>query len=138
MATNFRVELEELEAIRAKLQGLLEDHFQSTTSPLAATTYHNNTASDIQQTALSGQLRRSAEMDGGAASTNFGPTDQGIEAITNLNNAHGQVQQAIYALIGDVNQKLQDLHNRIQQTHQMYSVTESNLQIDMTQVQKDT
>jgi hypothetical protein len=48
------------------------------------------------------------------------------------------VQQAIYALIGDVNQKLQDLHDRIQQTHQLYSTTESNLRIDMTQVQKDT
>ncbi len=138
MATNFRVELEELEAVRAKLQGLLEDHFQSSSSPLSTTTYHNSTASDIQQSALAGPLRRSAMMDGGASSTNFGPTDQGIEAITNLNNAHGQVQAAIYALIDDVNQKIQDLHDRIQKTHQMYSTTESNLQIDVTQVQKDT
>src|SRR5438309_12132578 len=45
MGSSFRVELEELEAVRAKLQALLQDHFQAPTSPLAPNMFHNNTAS---------------------------------------------------------------------------------------------
>lgn len=137
MGSSFKVELEELEAVRQKLQALLQDHFQETSSPLAPTTYHNNTASDIQQTALPGQLKRAEEMDGDGSS-NFGPTNSGLDAAWKLNNAHGAVQQAIYGLINDVNDKISTLHDRIQKTHQLYSTTESNLQLDMTQVQKDT
>ena len=133
MASSFRVELEELEAVRLKLQALLQDHFQAPTSPLARTTYHNNTASDVQQTAAPMGIKRAESGDG---SSNFGPTDTGLDAIYKLNTAHGQVQQAIYALIDEVNQKITDLHDRVQKTHQLYSTTESNLQIDMTQVQK--
>ncbi|MGH6655560.1 MAG: hypothetical protein ACRDVE_10185 [Actinocrinis sp.] len=133
MGSSFKVELEELEAVRQKLQALLQDHFQETSSPLATTTYHNNTASDIQQTALPGQLKRA---EGGDGSSNFGPTDAGLDAASKLNNAHGAVQQAIYGLINEVNDKINTLHDRIQKTHQLYSTTESNLQLDMTQVEK--
>ncbi len=137
MGSSFRVELEELEAVRAKLQALLQDHFQAPTSPLAVNTFHNNTASDIQQTAAPGGLKRAEEMSDGGSS-NFGETNNGLDAAWKLNSANGQVQQAIYGLISEVNQKISDLHDRIQKTHQLYSTTESNLQLDMTQVQKDT
>lgn len=135
MGSSFRVELEELEAVRQKLQALLQDHFQAPTSPLAMTTFHNNTASDVQQTAVAAGIKRA---DTGDASSNFGQTDMGLDAAYQLNNANGQVQQAIYGLITEVNQKISDLHDRIQKTHQMYSTTEDNLHMDMTQVQKDT
>ena len=59
------------------------------------------------------------------------------DAAYKLNDAHNQVQQAIYGLIDEVNQKISDLHDRIQKTHQLYSTTESNLHLDMTQIQKD-
>jgi septation ring formation regulator EzrA len=137
MGSSFRVELEELEAVRAKLQALLQDHFQAPTSPLAPNTFHNNTASDIQQTAVAGGIKR-AEAMSDAGSSNFGETNNGLDAAWKLNSANGQVQQAIYGLINEVNQKISDLHDRIQKTHQLYSTTESNLQLDMTQVQKDT
>ena len=133
MGSSFRVELEELEAVRLKLQALLQDHFQATTSPLAPNTYHNNTASDEQQSAAPSQIKRA---DSGDGSSNFGPTNTGLDAASKLNNAHGQVQQAIYALINEVNQKINDLHDRVQKTHQLYSSTETNLHLDMTQVQK--
>ena len=134
MGSSFRVELEELEAVRQKLQALLQDHFQTSSSPLAVNTFHNNTASDIQQTAAPGGIKRA---DGGDGSSNFGQTDMGLDAAYRLNSANGQVQQAIYGLIDEVNQKISDLHDRIQKTHQLYSTTEDNLQLDMTQVQKD-
>jgi hypothetical protein len=133
MANSFRVELEELEAVRLKLQALLQDHFQTTASPLAPNTYHNNTASDLQQTAAPMGIKRADSGDGGS---NFGPTNTGLDAASKLNSAHGQVQQAIFALINEVNQKISDLHDRVQKTHQLYSSTENNLQLDMTQVQK--
>jgi septation ring formation regulator EzrA len=135
MGTSFRVELEELEAVRLKLQALIQDHFQTPTSPLAVNTFHNNTASDMQQTAAPAGLKRA---DGGDGSSNFGQTNMGLDAAYHLNNANGAVQQAIYGLITEVNQKISDLHDRIQKTHQMYSTTEDNLHMDMTQVQKDT
>jgi hypothetical protein len=133
MASSFRVELEELEAVRLKLQALLQDHFQAPTSPLARNTFHNNTASDLQQTSAAMGIKRA---DAGDGTSNFGPTNTGLEAAAKLNTAHGQVQQAIYALIDEVNQKITDLHDRVQKTHQLYSNTETNLQMDMTQVQK--
>jgi len=134
MGSSFRVELEELEAVRQKLQALLQDHFQAPTSPLAVNTFHNNTASDMQQTAAPAGLKRA---EGGDGSSNFGQTDMGLDAANRLNNANGQVQQAIYGLINEVSQKINDLHDRIQKTHQLYSTTEDNLHMDMTQVQKD-
>jgi hypothetical protein len=111
MATSFKVELEELEAVRLKLQALLHDHFQAPASPLTAGTYHNNTASDMMQTAAPMGLKRADANDG---SSNFGPTNQGLDAASKLNFAHGQVQQA----------------------HELYSTTEGNLRLDITQVQK--
>lgn len=135
MGSSFKVELEELEAVRLKLQALIQDHFQTQSSPLAPNTYHNNTASDLMQTAAPGGIKRA---DGGDGSSNFGTTNAGIDAISKLNTAHGQVQQAIFALIDDVNQKISDLHDRVQKTHQMYSTTETNLHIDMTQIQKES
>lgn len=136
MGSSFKVELEELEAVRLKLQALIQDHFTAQSSPLAPNTFHNKTASDIQHTAAPGGIKRAEEMDGGGATSNFGTTNAGVDAIWKLNNAHNQVQQAIFALIDDVNQKITDLHDRVQKTHQMYQTTETNLQIDMTQIQK--
>jgi septation ring formation regulator EzrA len=134
MGTSFRVELEELEAVRQKLQALVQDHFQTPASPLAVNTFHNNTASDMRQTAAPAGIKRAEGDDG---SSNFGQTNMGLDAAYRLNSANGQVQQAIYGLIDEVNQKISDLHDRIQKTHQLYSTTEDNLQLDMTQVQKD-
>jgi hypothetical protein len=134
MGSSFKVELEELEAVRLKLQALLQDHFQAQSSPLAPNTFHNRTASDVEHTAAPSGIKRA---DAGDGSSNFGTTNAGIDAIWKLNNAHNQVQQAIFGLIDDVNQKIADLHDRVQKTHQMYQTTETNLQLDMTQIQKD-
>jgi hypothetical protein len=133
MGSSFRVELEELEAVRLKLQALLHDHFQAAGGPLTRITYHNKTASDVQQSGAALGIKRAEAGDG---VSNFGPTDTGLDAAWTLNNAHGEVQQAIYALISEVNGKIEDLHGRIQKTHQLYSTTETNLRLDMTQVQK--
>jgi hypothetical protein len=135
MGGSFRVELEELEAVRLKLQALLQDHFQDTGSPLAHNTFHNKTASDVQQTSVAMGIKRAESGDG---SSNFGQTNDGLDAAAKLNNAHGAVQQAIFALINEVSDKINDLHDRIQKTHQLYSSTENNLHLDMTQVQKTT
>lgn len=134
MSSSFRVELEELEAVRQKLQALLQDHFQTPASPLAVNTFHNNTASDMQQTAAPAGVKRAEGSDG---SSNFGQTDMGLDAAYRLNSVNGQVQQAIYGLINEVNEKISGLHDRIQKTHQLYSTTEDNLHMDMTRVQKD-
>lgn len=138
MSGNFAVELDELESVRTKLQALIQDHFEATTSPLSNATYHDNTASDVNQSGMSGEMKHQASYNEGYDSSNFGPTDQGVAAVSTLNAANGQVQQAIYALLGEVNSKINDLHDRIQKTHQMYSTTEDNLHLDLTQVQKNT
>ncbi len=135
MGTSFRVELEELEAVRAKLQALLQDHFEMSTSPLAVGTFHDKTASDLQQTSAPAGIKRAEYGDG---ASNFGQTNTGIDAAFKLNTANGQVQRAIYGLINEVNQKISDLHDRIQKTHQLYSTTEENLHMGVTQVQKET
>jgi hypothetical protein len=134
VGANFTVGLDELEAVRAKLRALIQDHFETPSSPLANATYHDNTASDVSQSELSGDIRQAAGNDGGS---NFGPTDTGLDAAAVLDEASGQAQQAIYALLAEVNQKIKDLHDRIQQTHRAYTTTEQNLRMDVAQVQRN-
>jgi hypothetical protein len=135
VGARFAVELDELEAVRAKLQALIQDHFEASTSPLVTVTYHTDTAADVSQTALPGQLKRFTGYD--AAGSSFGPMDAGLDAAAALTEANGQVQRAIFTLLGEVNGKIADLHDRIRQTHQVYAATEQNLRRDMARVEQN-
>ncbi|HEY3873094.1 MAG TPA: hypothetical protein VGM10_32350 [Actinocrinis sp.] len=136
MAGNsFSVDLDELQSVTSKLQGIQQDSFTDTTSALANNTYYNATASDVQQTHLSGKLKQISEMDGGSSSTSFGSTDY-IDAIDVLNQAHCQLQNAIYGQFGTVNTSVESLHTRLSATQKAYSGTDTDLNGSITQVQR--
>lgn len=136
MAGNsFSVDTAELQSVTSKLQGVQQDSFTQTTSPLAQTTFYNATASDVQQSALSGKTKQIAEMDGGSSSTSFGSTDY-IDAIGVLNQAHCQLQNAIYGQFGTVNSSVESLHTRLAATQKAYSGTDTDLNGAITNVQR--
>ena len=135
MGTSFRVELEELEQARATLEGLLQDLFTDVSSPLHPVTFQNNTASSIDQSQVSGQLRHVEMINGAQSSSNFGPMDQGVDAVSQLDTAHGQAHAAILSLINDINTKINTLSERAAKTHQIYSTTEDDLQVHVDAVQ---
>lgn len=137
MGASFRVELEELEQARSTLQGLLDDVFNDTASAIHPVTLQNNTASSIQQGHYAGNVYKMASMDGGQSSTNFGPTDQGIQEINALNQAHGAAHAAILALVADLNNQINLLNERAAKTHQVYSQTEDSLQVGVVSIQKN-
>jgi hypothetical protein len=136
MGTSFKVELEELEQARATLQGLLQDVFNETSSPLHPVTFQNNTASSIGQGHYTSVVYREADYNGGMSSSNFGPMDQGIPAITALNNAHGTAHAAIVSLLNDINNQINALNDRATKTHQIYAQTEDELHVSVVSVQK--
>lgn len=135
MAGNFSVDLDELQSVTSKLQGVQQDSFTDNTSALADATYYNATASDVQQTALSGKLKQVSEMDGGSSSTSFGSTDS-IDAIGVLNQAHCQLQNAIYGQFGKVNTSVEGLHTRLSATQKAYSGTDTELNGSITEVHR--
>ena len=137
MGTSFKVELQELEQARNTLQNLLSDVFNDVSSPVHPVTFQNNTASSIQQGQYSAIVHKMANMDGGAASSNFGPMDQGIPAVTALNSAHGAAHAAILSLLNDLNTQINLLSERATKTHQVYSQTEDSLHVSVTNVAKN-
>lgn len=137
MGTSFKVELQELEQARNTLQNLLSDVFNDVSSPVHPVTFQNNTASSIQQGQYSAIVHKMATMDGGASSSNFGPMDQGIPAVTALNNAHGAAHAAILSLLNDLNAQINLLSDRATKTHQVYSQTEDALHVSVTNVAKN-
>jgi hypothetical protein len=136
MGTSFRVELQELQVVHQNLQALLHDHFQDPVSPLATTTYKDNTASDIMQSGVASGVKR-AEQANSAGQSNFGPADLGLDAASALNQAHGRVQEAILTLLNEVNAKITDLQTRMKQTLDVYTNTDTNLHSDIIQVHKN-
>jgi len=136
MGTSFRVELEELEQARATLQGLLQDVFNDTSSALHPVTFQNNTASSIGQGHYSSFVYKEANYDGGMQASNFGAMDQGVPAITALNNAHGTAHAAVVALLDAINKQITDLNERATKTHQIYARTEEELHVSVLSVQK--
>lgn len=137
MGASFKVELQELEQARNTLQGLLQDVFADVSSPVHPVTFQNNTASSIQQGQYSAITRKVVNMDGGGSSSNFGPMDQGVPAITALNSAHGAAHAAILSLLDDLNAQINLLHERATKTHQVYSQTEDALHVSVTNVAKN-
>jgi hypothetical protein len=137
VGASFRVELQELEQARNTLQNLLQDVFTDVSSPVHPVTFQNNTASSIQQGRYNSMTYKVANMDGGSTSSNFGPMDQGVPAITALNDAHGAAHAAILSLLNDLNAQINLLHDRAAKTHQVYSQTEEALHVSVTNVAKN-
>jgi alcohol dehydrogenase class IV len=137
MGASFKVELQELEQARTTLQNLLQDAFTDTSSALHPVTFQNNTASSIQQGQYSSNIYRVSSMNDGNSSSNFGPMDQGIPAITTLNSAHGAAHAIILSLINDLNSQINLLSERANKTHQVYSETEDALQVSVSNVGKN-
>lgn len=137
MGTSFKVELEELEQARATLQGLLQDVFNDASSALHPVTFQNNTASSLGQGHYSSVVYKMAGMDGGAESSNFGAMNQGVPAISALNDAHGSAHAAVVALLDDINKQINDLNDRATKTHQIYARTEDELHVSVVSVQKN-
>lgn len=135
MGSQFSVDLDELNSVTTKLQGIQQDAFTDAGSPLADSKFYTATASDVQQSGMSGQLKHVAEMDGGSSSTSFGSTDY-IDAIGALNQAHCQLQNAIYGQFGTVNTQVEALHTKLTTTQQAYSGTDTELNGSITQVQR--
>ena len=137
MGASFKVELQELEQARTTLQNLLQDAFTDTSSALHPVTFQNNTASSIQQGQYSSFVYKVSNMNDGNASSNFGPMDQGIPAITALNSAHGAAHSVILSLINELNSQINLLSERANKTHQVYSETEDALQVSVSNVGKN-
>jgi hypothetical protein len=137
MGASFRVELTELEQARNTLQNLLDDVFNDVSSSLHPVTLQNNTASSIQQGNYSGSIYRVASINGGTSSSNFGPMNQGVPAVTTLNNAHGAAHAAILSLVEELNAQINLLSERATKTHQVYSQTEEALHVSVTNVAKN-
>jgi hypothetical protein len=137
MGASFRVELTELEQARNTLQNLLNDVFNDVSSSLHPVTLQNNTASSIQQGNYSGSIYRVASINGGTSSSNFGPMNQGVPAVTTLNNAHGAAHAAILSLVEELNAQINLLSERATKTHQVYSQTEEALHVSVTNVAKN-
>lgn len=137
MGASFKVELTELEQARNTLQNLLNDVFNDVSSYLHPVTLQNNTASSIQQGSYNSTVYRMASMDGGSSSSNFGPMDQGVPAVTTLNNAHGAAHAAILSLVNELNSQINLLSERATKTHQVYSQTEDALHVSVTNVAKN-
>jgi uncharacterized protein YukE len=137
MGASFKVELQELEQARTTLQNLLQDAFTDTSSALHPVTFQNNTASSIQQGQYSSYVYRVSNMNDGNSSSNFGPMDQGVPAITTLNSAHGAAHATIISLIDKLNSQINALSDRANKTHQVYSETEDTLQVTVSNVGKN-
>ena len=137
MGASFKVELQELEQARTTLLNLLQDTFTDTSSALHPVTFQNNTASSIQQGQYSSAIYKVSSMNDGNVSSNFGPMDQGIPAITTLNTAHGSAHAAILSLINDLNTQINLLSDRANKTLQVYSDTEDTVQGNVTNVGKN-
>jgi hypothetical protein len=136
MGASFKVELTELEQARATLQSLLDDVFNDVSSSLHPVTLQNNTASSLQQGSYNSVVYKMASYDGGTSSSNFGPMDQGIPAITALNNAHGAAHAAILSLVDQLNSQINLLNERANKTLQVYSQTEEAVHVSVTNVAK--
>lgn len=137
MGASFRVELTELEQARNTLQNLLNDVFNDVASSLHPVTLQNNTASSIQQGSYSSAIYKVASINGGNSSSNFGPMDRGVPAVSTLNNAHGAAHAAILSLVDDLNTQINLLNERATKTHQVYSQTEDTLHVSVTNVAKN-
>jgi hypothetical protein len=137
VGASFKVELQELEQARNTLQNLLKDVFTDVSSPVHPVTFQNNTASSLQQGQYNAVTYKVASMDGGSTTSNFGPMNQGVPAITALNAAHGAAHSAILSLINELNTQINLLSERATKTHQVYSQTEDALQVSVTNVGKD-
>jgi phage-related minor tail protein len=137
MGASFKVELQELEQARNTLQNLLQDVFSDTSSALHPVTFQNNTASSLQQGQYSAAVYHVSNMNDGQASSNFGPMNLGVPAITTLNSAHGAAHAAIVSLINDLNTLINGLSDRATKTHQVYSQTEDALHVSVSNVAKN-
>jgi hypothetical protein len=132
MGSNFVVRLEELEQARANLANLLTDVFEDSSSPTNPATLRSATASNGGTGQMPGDVMRPADAGG----SSFGPTGQGIAQITALDAAHGKAQEALLALLGQLNTQIAAIHERVDKTHQAYAATEAQLHVSISRTQE--
>lgn len=138
MSSSFKVRLEELEQARANLANLLTDVFEETTSPANATRLRSRTASCDRQADLAGYNRLAAANPEVSGDSTFGPVNHGITEVSALNTAHGQAQETLLALVGQLNGQIASLHERVDKTHRAYASTEADLHLSIRQQGVDT
>jgi hypothetical protein len=133
--SSFETDLVEMEAALLTIDNLISDNFGDTTGiaaadaqkPLSPSPFQNGAASDVQQAALPGQLKRAAEADGGNT-TFYG---QNFEEAYTLNNAHGTLLNSLLELRASVEQGIQTLQQNLQATHKTYSATEQQIDLNV-------
>lgn len=127
--SSFEADLTEMEAALLTINNLISDNFSNTSADLNRTPFQNGAASDVQQSAITGPLRRVAEMDGGNT-TFYGQFD---EADT-LNNAHGRLLESLLQLRSSVEQGIQALQANLKATHTSYSGTEAQIGLNVSKI----
>lgn len=127
--SSFQADLTEMEAALLTINNLISDNFGSTSTDLNQTPFQNGAASDVQQSALAGQLKRAEEMDGGNQSY-YG---QFTEA-NDLNSAHGQLLESLLQLRASVEEGIQTLQTNLKATHSTYSNTETQIGINVSKI----
>jgi hypothetical protein len=127
--SSFETDLTEMEAALLTINNLISDNFSNTSADLNQTPFQNGAASDVQQSAIAGPLRRVAEMDGGNDSF-YGQFDE----ATTLNSAHGQLLESLLQLRSSVEQGIQTLQANLKATHTSYSSTETQIGLNVSKI----
>src|SRR5580700_4898119 len=110
--SSFEADLTEMEAALLTINNLISDNFGNTSADLNQTPFQNGAASDVQQTAMAGQMKRVAEQDGGNT-TFYGQFTEAVD----LNSAHGQLLESLLELRSSVEQGIQTLQANLKATH---------------------
>ncbi|HEV2633735.1 MAG TPA: hypothetical protein VGX23_01225 [Actinocrinis sp.] len=127
--SSFQTDLTEMEAALLTINNLITDNFGDTAADLNQTPFQNGAASDIQQSALAGQIKRAEEADGGDSSFYGQFTEAG-----NLNTAHGQLLETLLELRATVEAGIQTLQTNLKATHTTYSSTETQIGINVSKI----
>lgn len=127
--SSFQADLTEMEAALLTINNLISDNFGNTGADLNQTPFQNGAASDIQQSALAGQLKRAEEMDGGNTSF-YGQFNE----AGSLNTAHGQLLESLLELRASVEAGIQTLQTNLKATHSTYSNTETQIGINVSKI----
>lgn len=127
--SSFEADLTEMEAALLTINNLISDNFGNTSADLNQTPFQNGAASDVQQTAMAGQMKRVAEQDGGNT-TFYGQFTEAVD----LNSAHGQLLESLLELRSSVEQGIQTLQANLKATHSTYSTTETQIGLNVNKI----
>src|SRR6185312_903921 len=109
MGADIAVRLDELEQARANLSNLLADVFEDAGSATNPTTLRSNTASNGGTGQMPGDVMRQTDAGG----SSFGPVTDGLEQVSSLISAHGNAQNALISLLGELNGRITAIHERV-------------------------